>query len=46
MGSNPVAVIQNSDIAPVSSKVFLDIQAATNFRLTVKTVRYMIITYN
>ena len=40
-GSNPVAV----NIAPVSSKEFLDIQATIKCRFTLKSVRDMIITY-
>ena len=38
MGSNPVAVTLISDIAPVSSKKFLNIQAITDFRFTLKRV--------
>ena len=40
VGSNPVAVTSTSDMAPASSKEFLDIKA--NYR--VKLVRDMIIT--
>ena len=45
MGSNLVAVTYNSDIALVSSKRFLDIQAITECRFTLKRVGDMIITY-
>ena len=45
MGSNPVAVTQTSDIAPVSSKVFLDIQATIECKFTLTRVHDMIITY-
>ena len=34
MGSNPVAVAQISDIAPVSSKEFFDVQASIEGRFT------------
>ena len=46
VGLNPFAVIQTSDIAPVSSKEFLDIQATTECRSTLKLVRDMIMTYS
>ena len=46
MGSNPVAVTQTSDIAPVSSKEFLDIQATIECKFTLKRVHNMIITYS
>ena len=42
MGSNPVAVTQTSDIAPVSGKEFLDIQATKECRFTLKRVCDMI----
>ena len=46
-GSSPVAVTLTSDIAPVSSKEFHDIQATIECRFTLKRVRDMIIiTYN
>ena len=45
LGSNLVAVSQISDIAPVSSKEFLDIQATIECRFSLKCVRDMIITY-
>ena len=44
-GFEPVAVTYTSDIAPVSSKEFLDIQAIIESRFTLKRVRDMIITY-
>ena len=44
VGSNPVDV--TSDIAPVSSKEFLDIQAAIECRFSLKNVRDMIRTYS
>ena len=46
MGSNPVAVTSASDIAPVSSKEFLDIQTAIDCGFILKRVRDMIITYS
>ena len=42
VGSSPVAVIQTSDFAPVSSKDFLDIQATIECGVTLKLVRDMI----
>ena len=39
-------VTQASDIAPVSSKDFLDIQATTEYGFTLNRVRDMIRTYN
>ena len=42
---NPVAVIWTSDIAPVTSEEFLDIQAALVCGFTGKRVRDMIQTY-
>ena len=45
MGSNPVAVTKTSDVAPVSSKELLDIQATKECRFTLKCVCYMKITY-
>ena len=41
--SNPVAVAYTSDIAPVSNKDFLDIQATIECRFTLKRVRHMAI---
>ena len=38
VGSNPVAVTKPSNIVPVSSKEFLDIQATMEHRLTLKHV--------
>ena len=46
MGSNPAAVAYTSDIAPVLSKEFIDIQATTECRFTLKRVRDMIRTYS
>ena len=46
VGSNPIALTLTSDIAPVSSKGFLDIQATIECRFTVKCVRHMIIIYS
>ena len=45
VGSSPVAVIYISDIALVSGKMFLDIQAAIEHEFTLKRVRDMIRTY-
>ena len=45
VGSNPVSVTETSDIAPVSTEEFLDIQATTECRFTLKRVHDMIITY-
>ena len=45
VSSNPVAITYTSDIAPVLSKEFLDIQATIECRFTLKSVRDMIITY-
>ena len=44
--SNPVAVTKTSDIAPVPSKEFFDIQATVECRFTLRRVRDMIITYS
>ena len=41
LGSSPVAVTYTSDIAPVSSKEFLDIQAAIGCGFTLKRIRGM-----
>ena len=38
--------LKNEDIAPVSSKELLDIQATIQCRFALKCVRAMIITYN
>ena len=46
VASNPVSVIWTSDIAPVSRKEFLDIQATIESRFTLKLIRDMIITYS
>ena len=46
VGLSPVAVIFTSDIAPVLSKEFLDIQATIECGYTLKRVRDMIKTYN
>ena len=46
MGSNPVAAIYTSDIAPVLSKEFLDTEATIQCRFTLKLVLDMSITYN
>ena len=46
MGSNPVMSLKISDIAPVSSKMFLDNQAAIKCGFTLKHVHDMIITYS
>ena len=46
VGSSPVAVTKNSDIAPVSSKEFLDTQATIECGFTLKQVRDMIRTYS
>ena len=47
VGSSSVAVTETSDIASVSSKdkEFLDIQAITECKFTMKRARDMIITY-
>ena len=45
-GSNPVAVTETSDIAFVSSKEFLVIQATTKCRFTLKRPRDMIRTHD
>ena len=44
VGSNPFAVTETSDMDPFSIKEFLDIQATTGCRFTLKHVRDMIIT--
>ena len=44
VGSNPVAVTLVSDIAPVSSMRFFNIQTTIECRFTLKGVRNMIIT--
>ena len=46
LSSNPVAVTETSDMAPVLSKEFLDIQASMKYRFTLKLVHDMITTYN
>ena len=45
VGSTPVAVTETSYFAPVSSKEFLDIQAAIECGFSLKRVRNMIRTY-
>ena len=42
MGLSPVGVTETSDIVPVSSKEFLDIQATIECTFTLKQVRDMI----
>ena len=44
--TNPVAVTSTSNIAPVLSKEFLDIQVTTECRFTIKRVCDMIKTYS
>ena len=44
--SNPVDVTLTSDVVPVSSKEFLNIQATIERRFILKRVRDMIVTYN
>ena len=46
LGSNPVLVTKTSDIAPVSSKEFLDIQATTECRFILKRICDMIGTHS
>ena len=46
LGSNLVTVTYTSDIATVSSKEILDIQATIECRFTLKCVRDIIITYS
>ena len=46
VASDPIAVISTSDIASVSSKEFLNIQATTECRFTLKRVRNMIRTHS
>ena len=46
VGLNPVAVAYTSDMAPASSKKFLDIQASSECRFTLKLTRYMIVAYS
>ena len=46
VGSSPVAVTENSDFTPASSKKFLDIQATIECGLTLERVRDMIKTYS
>ena len=41
VSSSPVSVTQTSDITPVLSKEFLDLQATTECRFTLKLVRDM-----
>ena len=42
----PLLSLKTSDITPVLSKEFLDLQATTEHRFTLKRVRDMIITYS
>ena len=46
VGLSPVAVTYTSDIVPVSSKEFLEIQANIKCRFTLKRVRDRIRTYS
>ena len=46
VGSNPIAVTQTLDMAPVLREEFLDIQAFIESRFTLKLVRDTIITYS
>ena len=46
LGSSPVAVTSPSDVAPASSKEFLDIQATIEWGFTLKSVRDTTRTYN
>ena len=46
VNSNSVAVTETSDVAPVSRKEFLDIQATIECRFSLKLEREMIITYS
>ena len=46
VGSNPVSVTEISDIAPVSSKGFIDIQATIECRLNLERAHDMIKTYS
>ena len=46
LGSSPVAVTSPSDMAPPSSKEFLDIQATIECGFTLKRVRDMTKTYS
>ena len=46
VGLSPLAVIEVSDIAPVSSKEFLEIQTTIQCEFTLKRVRDMIRTYS
>ena len=46
LGSSPVAITSSSDLAPVSSKEFLDIQATIECGFTLKRVRDMTRTYS
>ena len=46
VGSSPIAVTSTSDIAPVLSNEFLDIQVTLECGFTLKRVRDMIRTYS
>ena len=46
VGSNPVFVTYTSNMPPVLSKEFLDIQAAEECRFTLKRVRDILVTCN
>ena len=46
MGLSTVAVTESSDIVPVSSKEFLDIQETIEYGFTLECVRDMIRTYS
>ena len=39
MGSSPVAVTKNSNVAPVLMKLFVEVQATVDSRFTLKHVR-------
>ena len=45
VGTSPVVVIQTSDIAPVSNKEFLDIQATTECGFCLKLIQFFILFY-
>ena len=46
LGLDSVAVTQTSDVAPVLSKKFLNIQATIECKFTLKRIRGMIITFS
>ena len=45
VGTSPVVVIQTSDIAPVSNKEFLDIQATAECGFCLKLIQFFILFY-